>query len=60
MMLTGNPLFRGTPAEVLYQHLHSPLPLEQLGDVPQPIVAILRMLLEKDPRRGVSSARCNF
>jgi serine/threonine protein kinase len=51
MMLTGNPLFRGTPAEVLYQHLHSPLPLEQLDGVPQPIVAILRMLLEKDPRR---------
>ena len=51
MMLTGRPLFRGTPAEVLYQHLHSPLPLEQLDAVPQPIVAILKMLLEKDPRR---------
>jgi len=51
MMLTGKPLFRGTPAEVLYQHLHSPLPLEQLDGVPQPIGDILKMLLEKDPRR---------
>jgi serine/threonine protein kinase len=50
-MLTGKPLFRGTPAEVLYQHLHSPLPLEQLDSVPRPIVAILKMLLAKDPRR---------
>jgi serine/threonine protein kinase len=36
-MLTGKVPFRGTPAEVMYQHQHAPLPLEQLLDVPQPI-----------------------
>src|SRR6202043_1736683 len=29
-MLAGKAPFRGTPAEVLYQHLQTPLPLEQL------------------------------
>ena len=39
----------GTPAEVMYQHQHAPLPLERLKDVPQPVVVLLEMLLEKDP-----------
>jgi serine/threonine protein kinase/tetratricopeptide (TPR) repeat protein len=41
--------FRGTPAEVMYQHQHEPLPLEQLKDLPQPVVVLLEKLLEKDP-----------
>src|SRR6202049_256112 len=49
-MLTGKVPFRGTPAEVMYQHQHAPLPLEQLLDVPQPIVVLLQVLLEKDPK----------
>jgi serine/threonine protein kinase/tetratricopeptide (TPR) repeat protein len=49
-MLTGKAPFRGTPAEVMYQHQHAPLPLEQLLDVPQPIVVLLQVLLEKDPK----------
>src|SRR6201987_5582848 len=36
-MLTGQTVFRGSPAEVMYQHQHAPLPLEQLKDVPQPV-----------------------
>jgi predicted ATPase len=35
----------------MYQHQHAPLPLEQLEDVPQPIVVLLEVLLEKDPGR---------
>src|SRR5580700_6979836 len=50
-MLTGKTPFRGTPAEVMYQHQHAPLPVEQLEDVPQPVVALLEALLEKDPGR---------
>ena len=50
-MLTGQAPFRGTPAEVMYQHQHAPLPLEQLEDVPQPVVVLLEVLLEKDPAR---------
>ena len=49
-MVTGHALFRGSPAEVMYQHQHAPLPLEQLEGVPQPIVVLLEVLLEKDPR----------
>jgi serine/threonine protein kinase len=49
-MLTGKVPFRGTPAEVMYEHQHAPLPLEHLIDVPQPIVVLLQVLLEKDPK----------
>jgi serine/threonine protein kinase len=34
-MVTGHRLFKGSPAEVMYQHQHTPLPLKQLEDVPQ-------------------------
>ena len=50
-MVTGKAPFRGTSAEVMYQHLHAPLPLEQLEDFPQPVVVLLEVLLEKDPGR---------
>jgi predicted ATPase len=48
-MLTGYVVFKGPPAEVMYQHQHTPLPLKQLEDVPQPVVVLLEKLLEKDP-----------
>jgi hypothetical protein len=50
-MLTGQAPFRGPPAEVMYQQQHASLPLEQLGGVPQPVIALLEVLLEKDPER---------
>ena len=50
-MLTGHVVFRGSPAEVMYQHQHAPLPLEKLEGVPQPVVVLLEVLLEKDPAR---------
>ena len=50
-MLTGRTPFRGAPGEVMYQHQHTPLPLEELEGVPQPIVVLLDALLEKDPAR---------
>ena len=48
-MVTGRALFSGSAAEVMYQHQHAPLPVEQLGSTPQPIVLLLEVLLEKDP-----------
>src|ERR1700722_15883670 len=45
-MLTGQVMFRGSAAEVMYQHLHGPLPLEELEPVPQPVVVLLEILLE--------------
>src|SRR6516162_9418890 len=50
-MLIGQVPFRGAGAEVMYQHFHAPLPLEQLRDVPQPVVILLEKLLVKDPAR---------
>ena len=50
-MVTGHAVFRGSPAEVMYQHQHAPLPLELLEAVPQPVVVLLKVLLEKDPAR---------
>ena len=50
-MLTGRTPFRGAPGEVMYQHQHTPLPLEELEGVPQPLVILLDALLEKDPAR---------
>src|ERR1700750_1501253 len=54
-MLTGNSPFRGTPGEVMHQHQHAPIPLERLEDVPQPMVVLLELLLEKDPARRFQS-----
>ena len=50
-MLTGKTPFRGTPSEVMHEHQHALLPVEQLQDVPQPVVALLEAFLEKDPAR---------
>src|SRR5271169_4115672 len=51
VMVTGQTPFQGPPADVMYRHQHTPLPLEQLKDVPQPVVILLEKLLEKDPGR---------
>src|SRR6516165_9175508 len=48
-MVTGKTPFQGTPGEVMHQHLHAPLPLDELEGVPQPLVVLLETLLEKDP-----------
>jgi hypothetical protein len=37
----------------MYQHQHAPLPIDQLQGIPQPLVTLLEVLLEKD-----SSSRC--
>jgi serine/threonine protein kinase/predicted ATPase len=51
VMLIGRPPFRGTPAELIYQHQHGVLPLGLLEAVPQPVVVLVEVLLEKDPGR---------
>jgi WD40 repeat protein/serine/threonine protein kinase len=50
-MLTGQAPFRGSAADVMYQHQHAALPLDQLEGVPQPVVVLLEVLLKKDPTR---------
>jgi serine/threonine protein kinase len=50
-MVTGHTVFEGSTAEVMHQHQHAPLPVEELEGVPQPVIALLEVLLEKDPAR---------
>src|SRR5262249_38377689 len=50
-MLIGQTPFRGSSGEVMHQHRHAPLPLEQLNGIPQPLVVLLEVLLAKDPVR---------
>jgi serine/threonine protein kinase len=50
-MLIGRAPFRGSSAEVMYQHQHAPLPVEQLSGIPQPLVVLLEVLIAKDPVR---------
>ncbi len=50
-MLTGQPPFRGALSAVMQQHLSSPLPLERLQEVPQPVIALVEVLLRKEPAR---------
>jgi serine/threonine protein kinase len=54
-MVTSKTPFCGSPAEVMYQHQHKPLPLEQLKFVAQPVVVLLEVLLKKDPARRFQS-----
>ena len=48
-MLTGQVPFRGTAAGVMSQHQHAALPLEKLESVPQPVISLIEVLLDKDP-----------
>ena len=50
-MLTGQVPFRGTTAGVMSQHQHASLPFEELESVPQPVVSLIEVLLDKDPKR---------
>ena len=49
-MLTKSAPFVGTASEVAAQHLQAPLPISKLKYFPQPVVALLTHLLEKDPK----------
>jgi TolB-like protein/thioredoxin-like negative regulator of GroEL len=49
-MLTKSAPFMGSPSEVAAQHLQAPLPISKLKYFPQPLVALLTHLLEKDPK----------
>jgi serine/threonine protein kinase/Flp pilus assembly protein TadD len=48
-MLLGKPPFLGSVAELMDQHQHAALPFEKLRDIPGPIIALLQVMLAKDP-----------
>jgi serine/threonine protein kinase len=48
-MLSGKPPFDGSAAELMDQHQRAAPPLVKLRNVPEPIMALLDVLLAKDP-----------
>ncbi len=54
-MLSGNLPFQGSAAELMYQHQHAALPAGKLKNVPAPMIALLEVLLEKDPGQRFQS-----
>jgi serine/threonine protein kinase len=54
-MLLGNLPFQGSPTELMYQNQHAAPPLGQLRNVPAPIVAVIEILLAKDPEQRLQS-----
>jgi serine/threonine protein kinase len=48
-MVTGQIPFHGTGLELMYHHQRTPLPLDQLDKLPQPMINLLESLLAKDP-----------
>ena len=50
-MLSGKVPFSGSAAELMYQHQHAEPPTEKLRNVSVPIIALLQVLLAKDPNQ---------
>ncbi|MBV9998902.1 MAG: protein kinase [Verrucomicrobia bacterium] len=50
-MLTAKLPFEGTAPQLIHQHLHAPLPFQQLKQLPHPVCVLLQFMLEKDPAR---------
>lgn len=48
-MLTGQPPFRGSLAQVMHQHLAKPPPFDELAALPPEVIDLLRRMLEKNP-----------
>ena len=48
-MLTGKLPFSGPTAELMYQHQHAEPPIEKLKNVSVPVIALLQVLIAKDP-----------
>jgi len=54
-MVSGKLPFAGSGAELMYQHQHAKLPIEKLKNVPVPVIALLEVLLAKDPNQRFPS-----
>jgi TolB-like protein/Tfp pilus assembly protein PilF len=50
-MLSGKVPFTGSAAELMYQHQHTEPPIEKLRNVSAPVIALLQVLLAKDPNQ---------
>jgi serine/threonine protein kinase len=55
-MLSGKPPFYGSATELMDQHQHVAPPFEKLRGIPEPILALLEVLLAKDPQQRFQTA----
>jgi serine/threonine protein kinase len=54
-ILSGKLPFGGSAAELMYEHQHAEPPTEKLTGAPEPIIALLDVLLAKDPSQRFQS-----
>ena len=54
-MLSGKLPFRGSAAELMYQHQHAELPTQKLKSALAPVIPLLQVLLAKDPHQRFQS-----
>jgi TolB-like protein/Tfp pilus assembly protein PilF len=54
-MLAGEVPFKGSTSRLIYQHQHATPPVDKLTHVPQPVVVLVEILLEKDPDRRLQT-----
>ena len=54
-MLSGKLPFAGSAAELMYQHQHAEPPIQKLTSVSKPVIALLQVLLAKDPNQRFQS-----
>jgi serine/threonine protein kinase/tetratricopeptide (TPR) repeat protein len=54
-MLAGEVPFKGPTSRLIYQHQHATPPVEKLAHVPPPVIALMEVLLEKDPAQRLQT-----
>ncbi|MGA8477171.1 MAG: protein kinase [Chthoniobacterales bacterium] len=54
-MLAGEVPFKGSTSRLIDQHQHATPPVDKLTHVPQPVIALLEVLLEKDPAQRLQT-----
>ena len=54
-MLAGEVPFKGSTSRLIYQHQHATPPVDKLTHVPQPVIVLVEILLEKDPDRRLQT-----
>ena len=55
-MLSGKLPFHGSAPELMYQHQHAAPPIEKLSNAPAPVIALIEVLLAKDPSERFQSS----
>ena len=54
-MLAGEVPFKGSTSRLIHQHQHAAPPVEKMAHLPPPVIALLEVLLEKDPAQRLQT-----